>query len=142
MDLRHAIVVYLDGDLAHGVVVGRAESLAAEADCAREYDLRVDPVVVENPDTRLGVVRPGVNVFDMPHRQRFHRFGLLAVRTDDRPSDRLADGLSVHHPHAFPVDHLVVRHPVLQMRGRQACEQVRGLRPVRIGIDDEQVGQG
>ncbi len=57
LDLGHGVVVDLDGQPAQGGVVDHAEVLTAQADGAREDDLRVDPALVEHAEADDGVVR-------------------------------------------------------------------------------------
>ena len=77
------VVVDLDDQPAQRFVVDQAEVLAAEADGAREDDLRVDAALVEHLEAHLRVVRADVDLVDRPVVEREVGALLLAVAADD-----------------------------------------------------------
>ena len=139
LDLCHAVVVDLDGELDERAVVDHAQGLATKTNRAGVDHLRVDAALVEHLEAHDRVVRADVNVVDRPFLEPEFGGCLVPVPADDSRRARLAEHLSVAHPMRFTVDLLDTRHTVAILRRRGPGEEVRGLGPVGVGVDDQRV---
>jgi hypothetical protein len=141
LDLGHGVVVDLDGQAAQRRVVDHAEVLTPQADGAREDDLRVDAALVEHAESDDGVVRTEMHFVVCPLHQRVVRALLRAVTGDHPAGAEAADGMPVEHPHELALHLLDPRDAVAEGVRGPLGEQVRGLAPVRVGVDDEHILQ-
>jgi hypothetical protein len=135
LDLGHAVVVELDDETAERVVFDEAEVLAAEANRAREDDLRVDAALVHHLEPHFGVPRADVHLVERPLVQRAVRALLVTVSSDHARGAVPVQRVPVEHPDRLAVDLLDARHPVSVLRGRSRREKVGRLRPMRVGVD-------
>ena len=62
---------------------------------------------------------------------------LRAVARDDAPGAEAADLLAVEDPHALTVDLFDVRHAIAVLGRSATGEQVSGLGPVGVSVDDQ-----
>ena len=137
LDLGHRVVVDLDREPRDDRIVTGAEPLTSEAERAREDDLRVDAALVEHLETDLGVVRALVDLVDRPLEERVIRALLRAVARDDTAGAEAAHRLAVEHPRALSVDQLHVGNAIAVLGRGAAGEQIGGLGPMRVRIDDQ-----
>ena len=92
LQLGVGVVEDLDAEVAQLRILDEvAERLAAEADHAREDDLRPDADLVEQLHPRVGVVTGCVALLDLPLVEALERATLLAVLVDDTARARAAE---------------------------------------------------
>ncbi len=80
-----------------------------------------------------------MDLVDRPVVERQVGALLLSVTPDDTGRGGLPEHVPVEYPHGLAVDVLDAWHTVPVLDRRDAREEVVGLRPVRVGIDDQRV---
>ena len=137
LDLGHDVVVHLDDREAQSGIAHGGEVLPTEAQRARKDHLGVDTGLVHHLEAHLRVVGADMDVLDPPLVQAELGRHLLAVAAHHSGPYGHAHGMAVEHPMRHAVDLLHPGHPVPEVSGSTLREEIVGLRPVAVGVDDE-----